>query len=128
MQGFYKPSFIVLANYELYVYQDKDSKTHKSMYLLAQDMGILVFTNPPIKVEGGKKYYPIEIDLAIDGAGVARQAIVLFFDSQDMVDKWYELLQKATGSYPPWHYYKFAKTNDQGERTDFPLKKLFANK
>ena len=33
-QWFFKPSFIVLSNSELYIYPDKDSKKHKDVYFV----------------------------------------------------------------------------------------------
>ena len=41
-QGFFKPSFIVLSNSELYIYPDKDSKKHKYVFFVGQDMGIFI--------------------------------------------------------------------------------------
>ena len=41
-QGFYKPSFIVLTNTELYIYPDKDSRVHKEVYIVGQEQGIFV--------------------------------------------------------------------------------------
>jgi len=40
----------VLTNYDLYVYQDKESQKHKEIYVLGQGMGIFVKALDPIPI------------------------------------------------------------------------------
>lgn len=80
-QGYYKPSFLVLTNTELYIYPDKDSRRHKDVYIVGQEMGIFIKKKPPSGDAAEQKFYPIEISLGYDDPDSSQGVIVLFFDS-----------------------------------------------
>ena len=104
-QGYYKPSFVVLTNTELYIYPDKDSRKHKDVYIVGQEMGIFIKKKQPCNETPENKFYPIEISLGFDDPESSQGIIVLFYDSQDLMDQWYDILMKATGCYEPWNFY-----------------------
>lgn len=125
--GFYRESYMVLTNRELYLYNDKDHSGTEQLICLTP--GVFVKSLNCINVEQNQgpihgKVYPIEIfvggqlgNIGIDGVKLAKDKssglITLFFDKPDDHQKWMKFLEKATGSYSIKEHYSFSENYEK---------------
>lgn len=107
VQGYYKPTLVVLTNSELYIYADVDSSKHSEMFVMSS--GVFVKSldaveDPEIDIAQhnydtrANKFHPIEILLSNQQSSTTRNALILYFRKLDDHDKWKRSLQKVTGS------------------------------
>lgn len=72
VQGYYKPTLVVLTNSELYIYGDVDSNKHSEMFVLST--GVFVRSLDPVEDpeidishkydSSANKFHPVEILLS----------------------------------------------------------------
>lgn len=125
--GYFKESYMVLTNQELYLYLDKDQPSYTHMVVLTPGVFVKSLSYIAVNPDQGSsqgKVYPIELYVGGQLGNIGNEQvklckgnslgiITLYFDTQDAHSRWSKFLEKATGSYVIKDFYNFPENFDK---------------
>ena len=120
--GYYKTSYMVLTNHELYLYSSRRDEAYSKMICLTPGVFVVQLSNikvDPIQVNSSQKdkstkgaltLYPIELHVGGTVSNIGQTApvlsggdhggtITLYFDHHDNQKGWVRFLERATGNF-----------------------------